>query len=116
MAPATGTPSLSAAEVEAGRAVAARDERQRRPVPLAGDAAAAAAPAEPAGGERHPPPRPPTPPPRSDGDAAADPSARKENLKGKEGRNTMDDIKRERNNAPLRRERASERVFSQNLN
>ena len=106
--PTTGIQTPSA-EVEAEQAVAPAQDGPRQVPPEA--AADEAAPAEAAGGERQPPrPRLP-PPPRSDGDAAADPSARKENLKRKEGRedegSTMDDIKREQNNATSAWKRAS---------
>ena len=99
--------------MEAEQAAAAAHDEQRQVPMAAADEAYEAAPVEAvADGERQPPPQPRQPrgPLRSGGDAAADPSARKENLKRKEGRNTMDDIKREQNNAPLRSERASERA------
>lgn len=95
--------------MEAEQAAAAAHDEQRQVPMAAADEAYEAAPVEAvADGERQPPPQPRQPrgPLRSGGDAAADPSARKENLKRKEGRkdegSTMDDIKREQNNATLR--------------
>ena len=75
--------------MEAEQAAAAAHDEQRQVPMAAADEAYEAAPVEAvADGERQPPPQPRQPrgPLRSGGDAAADPSARKENLKRKEER------------------------------
>ena len=110
-------PSVDAEAERAAAAAAVAGDVQRQVPPAADEEA----PAEAAGGERQPPR--PLPPPRSGGDAGADPSARKENLKrngGSEGRmrEVQWTISNGNRTMPICAAAAWKRarVFSQNLN